>query len=135
MLQVRLISLMKAPVRLWLGGRLEDELIIIPSGNEIKIMLDSRTVCMAGEGHRAAIINEFPVHAAGIPEEVDRWIRYIVPVIAYEAVPDRKDFVTPSRPIRGSDGIVRAYRHLRGHAKADVLSFFKEAEALKGGTQ
>jgi len=128
MAQIKLVSLMRTPVVLRLGGRQEDELIIPPSGFEIHIRIDSRTVCMAGDALRAAIVHEFPVTAGGVPQEINRWIRYVVPMVAFESLQDRKDFVTPARPLRDTGGIVRAYRHLRGHDKPDVLRFFQELE-------
>lgn len=132
---IRLFNLMKAPITLRLGARIEQEITIPPSGFEIYVQMDCRTVCMAGDKFAAAIIHEYPAKATGIPEEISPWIRYVVPMVAFEAIPDRKDFVTPARPIRDNYGVVRAYRHLRGHEKQEVIRFFQGAVANLTGVQ
>jgi hypothetical protein len=126
---------MKAPISIRLGARIEQEIIIPPSGFEIYVQMDCRTVCMAGDNLAAAIIHEYPAKATGIPKEISPWIRYVVPMVAFEALADRKDFVTPARPIRDSFGVVRAYRHLRGHEKQEVTRFFQEAGANSLGVR
>ncbi len=120
---------MKAPVTIRMGGNPKNDLIIPPSGLEVTIKKASQAVCMVGGPTPAEIVHEWPEKAVGIPEQVDPWIRYVVMMVAFEALPDRKDFITPVRPIRDSAGIVRAYRQLRGHSKDEVRRFFEEASA------
>jgi hypothetical protein len=133
MSDIKLVSLMKARVILRMGGRYENEIIINPSGFEIHIQVDSRTVTLAGADKKAPIVYEYPTRARGIPTEINPWIRYIVPVVAYEMLADRKDFVTPSWPVKDRSGIIQAYRQLKGHEKQEVTRFFQEAGNFKSG--
>lgn len=128
---LRLVSLMKAPVTIRMGGDPRNDLLIPPSGMEVTIKKNEKTVCLVGDAAKAAIVYEFPQSAIGIPKEVDPAVRYVVMMVAFEALPDRKDFVTPVRPIRDSSGIVCAYRQLRGHSKDEVARFFEEAAASR----
>ena len=124
MATIRLVNLMKVPVRLKFKENAE---VVIPtSGAELTIVRPAKMVGLAGEGSNVYIMSEVPSQAIGIPEQVDRNIRYIVTAVAFESLSDRKDFVTPAKPVRDNEGVVRAYKYLRGHAKEEVTEFFKE---------
>ena len=130
-----LVSMMRLPLVFRLGNRTDMEQVIHPSGLEIVLKFSSLTTHMAGECNKIALVNEVPLKALGIPDKIDPALRYIVPPMVFEHLDDRKDFVTPARPIRDTHGIIRAYHHLRGHQKQEVLRFYEEAEASrKGGT-
>lgn len=127
---IQLVNLMKMPVRLRFRDLDENEVVVPPSGQELTIVKDYKTVGMAVDG-KVVIMSEAPEKAIGIPDKVDKGVRYIVTAFAFDAMPDRKDFVTPARPVKDSLGIVRAYLCLRGHPKDEVCRFFKEADASR----
>ena len=128
MASVHLVNLMKWPIRIKFKDAPGCEIIVPVSGQELSILRDSKTVGVAGSDGKISIVSESPVDAVGIPEEKRRDIRYVVSPVAFDALPDRKDFVTPARPVNDG-GEIRAYRFLRGHPKAEVTAFFEEEDA------
>jgi hypothetical protein len=132
MASVQLVNLMRIPVRIYYRKNDPDSVLIFPpSGKELTIVRYPKVVGSAGDGGHINIVHMTPLKAIGIPEVVDFGIRYIVTTVAFESIPDRKDFVTPNNPFRDSKGQVIGYRNLRGHSKEEVLRFFKEAQASR----
>ena len=127
MASVHLVNLMKWPVRIKFKEEPGCEIIVPVSGQELTILRDSKTVGVAGLEGKISIVSESPMDAVGIPEEKRRDIRYVVSLAAFDALPDRKDFVTPAKPVNDG-GEIRAYRFLRGHPKSEVTAFFEEAD-------
>ncbi len=133
---IRLVSLMRAPVTMRMGGDPKNDFTVLPSGQEITVKKRENTVCTVGlPDGQVKVVSELPTSVVGEPKARDPLIRYVVMMVVFEAMPDRKDFITPVRPIRDSAGIVRAYRQFRGHDKDEVDGFFREAAASKEETK
>lgn len=123
---------MKAPVTMRMAGDPKNDFTVPPSGQEITIKKRETDVCTVGlPAGQVKVVSEVPTKVIGEPKQRDPLVRYVVMMVVFEAMPDRKDFITPVRPIRDSAGIVRAYRQFRGHDKDEVARFFEEAAASR----
>jgi hypothetical protein len=135
---VRLVNLMPDPVTIWVGGDMSRAFTFpaAPEDQCLWVNFRADTVGCYGENGGVTVIYEYPLDARGIPAVIDPRLRYIVQTIAFDRIQDRKDFITPAKPVRNRQQVVQAYRCFKGHEKLEVDRFFMEAAGLgKGGRQ